>query len=69
LREEDGTISGIMTLADDVTEQVLARKKIEESEERLRLATETTKLGTWEFLPLTGQLTWSEECKEFMHFL
>ncbi|MEO5646784.1 MAG: PAS domain-containing protein, partial [Chitinophagaceae bacterium] len=68
LREEDGTISGIMTLADDVTEQVLARKKIEESEERLRLATETTKLGTWEFLPLTGQLTWSDECKRIYAF-
>jgi two-component system, chemotaxis family, CheB/CheR fusion protein len=34
--EVDGTISGVMVLATDVTEQVLARKKIEESEERFR---------------------------------
>ncbi|MEP6713220.1 MAG: PAS domain-containing protein, partial [Ferruginibacter sp.] len=31
LREEDGTISGIMALAHEITEQVVARKKAEES--------------------------------------
>ncbi len=33
-RENDGTISGVMVLATDVTEQLLARKKIEDSEKR-----------------------------------
>ncbi|HEY0068041.1 MAG TPA: PAS domain-containing protein [Flavisolibacter sp.] len=33
-REGDGTISGIIAVAIDVTEQVLARKKVEESEEQ-----------------------------------
>lgn len=32
--EDDGTISGVMVLATDVTEQVTSRKKIEESEHR-----------------------------------
>ena len=32
LREENGTISGIMALAHEITEQVMARKKVEESE-------------------------------------
>jgi PAS domain S-box-containing protein len=32
--EEDGTISGVTTIAYDVTEQVTSRKKIEESEHR-----------------------------------
>lgn len=59
---------GVLSILTDVTEQVLARKKIEESEERLRLATETTNLGTWEFIPLTGQLTWSDECKRIYEF-
>ncbi|MDQ6762508.1 MAG: PAS domain-containing protein, partial [Bacteroidota bacterium] len=36
LREEDGTISGIMAVAHDITEQVVARKKAEESEHRYR---------------------------------
>ncbi|MBC7827202.1 MAG: PAS domain S-box protein [Chitinophagaceae bacterium] len=43
LKEGDGTISGIMAVANDVTDQVLARKKIEESEQRFRtLITEAT---------------------------
>lgn len=36
-REGDGTISGIIAVAIDVTQQVLARKKIEESEQELQL--------------------------------
>ncbi len=36
-RENDGTISGVMVLATDVTDQVLSRKKIEESEKHFRL--------------------------------
>ena len=32
--EDDGSISGVMVTASDVTEQVVARKKIEESEQR-----------------------------------
>ena len=59
---------GVLSILTDVTKQVLVRKRIEENEERLRLATETTKLGTWEFLPLTGQLTWSDECKKIYEF-
>ncbi len=35
LREPDGRISGIMVVGDDITPQVLARQKIEESEQRL----------------------------------
>lgn len=34
--EEDGEISGIMVLASDITPQVIARKKIEESENKFR---------------------------------
>ncbi|HSQ44704.1 MAG TPA: PAS domain-containing protein [Ginsengibacter sp.] len=65
---EDKNIAGILSIFTEVTDQVLARKKVEESEERLRLATETTKLGTWEFLPQTGKLTWSDECKRIYRF-
>jgi hypothetical protein len=36
LREGDGTITGVIAVAIDVTEQVLARQKIEESEQDLR---------------------------------
>lgn len=36
-REGDGSISGVIAVANDVTEQVLARKRIEESEGELQL--------------------------------
>lgn len=55
--------AGILSVLTDVTQQVLARKKVEESKEHLQLAIETTSLGTWEFLPLENKLTWSDECK------
>lgn len=38
LREADGTISGVMALAHEITEQVIARKKVEESEKRFEAA-------------------------------
>jgi PAS domain S-box-containing protein len=41
-REEDGTVKGVMALCQDVTEQVMARKKIEDSENRVRSIVEST---------------------------
>jgi PAS domain S-box-containing protein len=46
-REGDGNISGIMAVATDVTAQVLARKKIEESEQRFRTLAETLPQLIW----------------------
>lgn len=48
LFEPDGKTSGIMITVSDVTDKVQARKKVEEAEERLRLATEATGVSTWE---------------------
>jgi PAS domain S-box-containing protein len=36
---------------------------LHDSEERLRLAVESAKLGTWDFDPVAGKLNWSERCK------
>lgn len=43
----DGTIEGIFFFAIDVTEQVVSRKKIEESEKRFRQIVETAQEGIW----------------------
>ncbi|WP_207424372.1 PAS domain-containing sensor histidine kinase [Desertivirga brevis] len=56
LREPDGTISGIMIINIDVTEQALSRKKIEEAEERARLAVESAEQGTYEVNLVTDEL-------------
>jgi light-regulated signal transduction histidine kinase (bacteriophytochrome) len=39
--EEEGKITGMIQVAIDVTEQVIARKKLEESEKRYRILSET----------------------------
>jgi PAS domain S-box-containing protein len=49
LFETNGTISGIMITVNDVTEKVDTRHALEIQETRLRLATEGTKLSTWDF--------------------
>ncbi len=38
--------------------------KIQENEARLRMAIESTNLGTWDFDPISGELSWSDECKK-----
>jgi PAS domain S-box-containing protein len=68
LMEADGSVSAIMAVADEITAQVASRKRIEHSEARLRLAIETTKLGTWDYNLVTGELDWSDECRKIYDF-
>lgn len=63
IKDANGRIIGASKIARDVTDVVVARRKLEESEERFRMAMEATQLGTWDFHPLTGELNWSEECR------
>jgi two-component system, OmpR family, sensor histidine kinase VicK len=53
--EDDGKVSGVFTIAIDVTEQVLLRKKLEENEQRLKVSLEAAKLGVWEIDMETGE--------------
>lgn len=46
LRHEDGSIYGIMGIATDVTDAVMARKRIEESERRYRTFIDSTEVAT-----------------------
>jgi PAS domain S-box-containing protein len=47
LHNTAGTIYGVMVTATEVTEQVLARRQVEEAEAVLRGAIELAELGTW----------------------
>lgn len=58
--EADGTISGIIAVAIEVTQQVLARKKIEQAEEKARLAIESADLGSYEVDLLTNIMSTSQ---------
>jgi len=69
--ETSGEISGVMVVASDVTEQVLARQKIEEADtsirntaERLQLALDAGKLGSYELTIATGQIDCTPQCKQ-----
>ena len=60
-----GEIYGIINTAIEVTEQVLARKKLEEAEESLRGAIELAQLATWTVYPESGMVTYSDRLKEW----
>jgi PAS domain S-box-containing protein len=42
----------------------LINRELTAGENRLRMAVESTGLGTWEYLPATGALYWSKECRD-----
>jgi PAS domain S-box-containing protein len=42
----------------------IANRELAASASRLRMAIESTNLGTWEYIPATGQLYWSKELRE-----
>ena len=47
LSDKEGNVHSIMAIAIDVSEQVQARHRVEESKEQLRIALEAGKMGTW----------------------
>jgi len=51
LRGPQGHVEGIFVHGVDVTAQVMARRSIEESEERLRMAQSAARAGAWEWDP------------------
>lgn len=60
LHEKTGEISSVMITVNDVTEKVEARKKVEEAEERARLASEIAEIVTWDLNVQTQELIYSD---------
>lgn len=52
-------ITGMLSLANEVTDQVSIRKTIENAEERLRLASEATGIGSWDLDLQTREIIYS----------
>jgi PAS domain S-box-containing protein len=63
-REGDSAISGILVVATDVTDQVIARRKIEESEARTRLSTAAAHLGTYDIDLVQEKIIYSDRLKD-----
>lgn len=68
LHEEDGTISGVMALADEVTEQVQIRKAIEVSETRNKLAIEAAEMGHFEWDVIRSEFIYSDRLAQMFGY-
>ena len=63
-----GEVWAILNTADDVTELVLTRQKLAETEERSRFALESAQLGAWDMDPVNEVVTWNERCNTLHGF-
>jgi PAS domain S-box-containing protein len=68
LYDIDGKINGIMTIGFDVTPQVVARQKVEASEQKLNLIIEASGHGIWEVNLNTGETLISDRCFGMLGF-
>ena len=62
----EGQIDGIMAVGVEVTDQVLAHKKIEANEEKLSIVIEASELGMWEIDLRTRAITSSPRFREIL---
>jgi PAS domain S-box-containing protein len=58
-QQSPGKTHSIYMVGFDITQQVAARKKLEESESMLRLAVTAAKIGIWSFHPKTKKLAYN----------
>ncbi|RYD57935.1 MAG: PAS domain S-box protein [Sphingobacteriales bacterium] len=64
LRDAEGNIYGILNMAVDVTDLVLERRKLKESEQRLKIATEGTGVATWDLNLKTKDIIYTPRLNE-----
>jgi PAS domain S-box-containing protein len=73
LRDPQGVVDRVMALCAEVTDQVRARQEVEaawrraeELSDRLRLAVEVSRLGTWDFDPATRDVQLSDRARAML---
>ncbi len=66
LLNEDGAVVEWVGTVTDIHDQRLAEMKLRSSEERLRLAIETTALGIWDQDLVTGRHEWMPEARQIL---
>ncbi|HRI39110.1 MAG TPA: PAS domain S-box protein [Nitrospira sp.] len=68
LRDERGTVSGMLGIARDVTERKRMEEALCESQERFELALKATNDGIWDWNIRTGEQFWSDHHLELFGF-
>lgn len=68
VKDENGLTKSVLMVANIVTEQVLARKKVERAEEMLRLSIESANVGTWRLDIETNAFLASPRMKELFGY-
>ena len=64
-KDGQGNILGILVIANEVTEQVLARKRIEENREELQMALAVAELGTYRMDLVNDKANYSERIMDW----
>jgi PAS domain S-box-containing protein len=67
-REDDGFISGVIAVANEITDQVMAKRKLEEAEERNRMTVDAVGLGTFDLNLITDEMVTSETFRRIHDF-
>lgn len=68
VRHFDGSINSVMVIAIDVTDKVVARRSIEDIEERGRLAIEAAEIGTFDLDMVTEKMVTSDRFNAIFGF-
>ena len=61
IKDATGRIIGVSKIARDISERSLAAKTLRETKERMRLATEATAVGLWEWNLATNEVRWDAQ--------
>ncbi|WP_443944421.1 PAS domain S-box protein [Pedobacter sp. AW1-32] len=68
LRNEKGEVYAIINTAAHLTELILAREQIIETEERLKFSLQSAGIGTWNLDPIRNTVEWDIRCRVLFGF-